>query len=138
MDINKPLDRDITIKMNIFARDSENRVYKLFFHSEVNIESKTNQILDYSDRLIKGDIIAKQVADALNEDLGIDKILQMKLTEPDEIEDLGIDDPIIRELSKEINNEREVVIEVIYEPDLEDNFEGKLFKTWLEISPEVE
>jgi hypothetical protein len=67
--------------MNVFGIKKGGGIAKLVMHTEKDFESPGNIVLNYQDRIIKGDIIANKIKNSLKEDFGFEEVLDIEFTE---------------------------------------------------------
>lgn len=129
MDINLPSEIEYTLKMKIFAQDKAGQKYRLTLHTEQDPANDTNIFLDYSDRILVGDVVKEKVSNAIREDFGIDKIISMELLKEQE----ELEDEILELEEQLLDYELAVLVEYFNEAE---KAIGQVYSSWIPLSEE--
>lgn len=123
IDIRKPAPLEFNLKINLFAYDKEGKMYVLALHTLEDVNDPKNIFLNYIDRVIEGDIIADKIKNFLEEDYGIEKILDMEFIEtPKEDPDEETDEVF----------DYTIDVEIEYNPAFAGEL-GEVFASWFQV-----
>ncbi len=122
-DIRKPAPKEFNLKVNLFALDKEGNMHVLSLHTHEDVNDPKNIFLNYIDRVIEGDIIADKIQNFLEEDYGIEKILDMEFIEtPKEDPDEETDEVF----------DYSIDVEIEYNPAFAGEL-GDVFASWFQV-----
>ena len=130
MDITKPSKDPFDIRIRIFATDPKGDIFQLVLHTHEDIEDETNVIMEYMDRIEEGEIVDKVVRQSLEEDFGLEKILQLTLEEYEPIDELS---DKFEDLPEIDSPEKILNVRVAFDEDAEGKL-GELWGSWVKLN----